>query len=687
MLKIDDNLRKISIILIGGREKMKRNFMGLIVLLMVCGLFLSSIQMLSAQTAKNWKLIGQYSTISEYERISGKKITKFSEAPVLAELVKQGKLPPVEKRLPEEPLVVEPLEEIGKYGGTARVVYTESRNWQDVGSLTGEECMFRIARDGKTIIPNIAKKWKLSSDAKTLTIYLRKGIKWSDGQPFTADDIMFWYEDVLLNDELTPVKPTAWAPGGKLVKIEKLDEYTVRLQFAESCPVILTRLAHNYGNQGNFFLPKHYLKQFHPRYTPKDQLEKLTKQEGFDYWYQLFGSKSSSYYGDPMINPDIPVLRAFKIKSRVGTETFLERNPFYWKVDTEGNQLPYIDRIYAKLVESVEVFNMKVISGEADFAGFSTAFDHYPVYKENEEKSGTRVLIWNLGYPAVVSFHINLTHKDPVMRKIFQDKRFRIALSIGMNREEINQVAFLGYGTPMQLCVIPKDSKYYVDMYAKAYTKYDPVKANRLLDEIGLKKGPDGWRLRPDGKPLQITVEFTPAAAGAAKITICEMVQKQWEKLGLKVVFKQEDRQLYMVRCRQANEHDIGLWHADMHTELLWETGSYLSPIGVIQEWAPLWSLWYTSGGKAGEEPPAEIKRIMDLYKVIQSSTDKVKKLQAAREIWRSNAENLWAIGTIGLVPQPIVVNKRLRNIPEKGLWTWDYFFGVLYSPEQYFFK
>lgn len=665
---------------------MKKYVIILLVTSLIMSTFISFSDISFAQAVKDWKFIGQYGTISEYERVSGKKIVKFNEAPMLAELVKQGKLPPIEKRLPDEPLVVEPLERIGKYGGTARVVYTESRNWQDVGSLTGEECIFRIARDGKTIIPNIAKRWKLSTDAKTLTIYLRKGIKWSDGVPFTTDDIIFWYEDVLLNDELTPVKPIAWSPGGKLVKIEKLDDYTVRLQFAESYPVILTRLAHNNGNQGNFFLPKHYLKQFHPRYVAKEQLEKLAKQEGFDYWYQLFSSKASSYYGEPLINIDIPVLRAFKLKSRSGTESFLERNPYYWKIDTAGNQLPYIDRIHAKLVESVEVFNMKVISGESDFAGFSTAFDHYPVYKENEKKSNTRVLIWNLGYPAVVSFHLNLNHKDPVMRKIFQDKRFRIALSLGMDREEINQIAFLGYGTPMQLCVIPKESKYYVDMYAKAHTRYDPVKANRLLDEIGLKKGPDGYRLRPDGKPLQITVEFTPAAAGAAKITICEMVQRQWEKLGLKIVFKQIDRQLYMVRARQAGEHDIGLWHADMHTELLWETGSYVSPIGVMQEWAPQWFLWYTSGGKAGEEPPTEIKRIMDLYKVIQTSTDKAKKLKAAKEIWRSNAENLWAIGTLGLVPQPIVVNKDLKNIPEKGIWTWDYFFGVLYSPEQYFF-
>ncbi len=671
-------------------EEMRNKLVSiLLTAVVISGVFLGDVQVLFGQDIEDWKLIGQYSTVLEYEKVSGKKITELNEAPVLLELVEQGVLPPVEDRLPDEPLVVEPWEEIGQYGGTANVVYTEVRNWQDVGSLTGEECIFRVTRDGKTVMPNIAKSWEFTDEGKTLTIYLRKGIKWSDGEPFTADDIMFWYEDVLLNDELTPVKPIAWSPGGELVQIEKIDDYAVRLQFQSPSPPILTRLAHDYGSQGSFFLPKHYLKQFHPKYASKEQLEKLTKQEGFEHWYQLFASKASSSYRDPMTNPDIPVLRAFKIRSRTkaGMDTFLERNPYYWKIDTEGNQLPYIDEIHATLVESVELYNMKVISGESDFAGFSTAFDHYPVYKENEEKSGTKVLIWNLGYPAVVSFHVNLTHKDPVMREIFQDRRFRIALSLGINREEINQIAFLGYGEPMQLCVIPKESKYYFDTYAKAYTNYDPVEANRLLDEMGLKKGPDGYRLRPDDKPLQITVEFTPAAAGAAKITICEMVQRQWEKLSLKIVFKEEDRELYMVRCREANEHDIGLWHADIHTELLWETGHYVSPIGVMQEWAPLWYLWYTSEGKAGEEPPNEIKRIMDLYKVIQTSTDEVEKIQAAREIWRSNAENLWAIGTIGLAPQPIVINNRLKNVPEEGLWTHDYFFGALYSPEQYFFE
>ncbi len=640
-----------------------------------------------AQSASNkYGKLGQYPTLREYEILTKKKISKFNESPMLTELVKQGKLPSVEKRLPSEPAVVEPIKEVGQYGGTIRMAYIEARNWPGVSAVMGVESILKFGHDGRTIMPNIAKSWKLSQDGKTLTIYLRKGLKWSDGTPFTADDILFWYEDVFLNEELTPTKAKAWCPGGKPMELKKLDNYTVQLKFAVSYPVILPHMVYS-ATEGNFYLPKHYLMKYHIRYTPKEKVLEMAKAEGFNDWAQYFLAKETYSFLDPTISPDYPTLSAFVIQGKSLNQTTVVRNPYYWKVDINGNQLPYADKIQATLVENLEIYNMKIINGELDFAAAHTGLENYPLYRENENKGNYNVLLWKLGHSSVVTFHLNLTHKDPVLRKIFQDKRFRIALSLGMNRDELNELACLGKGMPKQVSVLPP-SKYYVEKYAKAYTQYDPEKANKLLDEMGLnKRDKDGYRLRPDGKTLAVTIEYTPASVGPTKVTIVEMVQRYWEKLGIKVAVKQEDRQLYMVRCRTGNEHDIGLWHADMLTEPLWPIGAYVGPISVMAEWAPLWYLWYTTGGKAGEEPPDEIKRIMKLYETVQTTMKESERITAAKEIWKSNAENLWAIGTVGLIPQPVIVSKRLHNVPEEGWWAWDYFYAALYSPEQFFLK
>ena len=501
-----------------------------------------------------------------------------------------------------------------------------------------------------------------------------------------SEDILFWYEDVFLNEELTPTKSKFWCPGGEPMELKKLDNYTVQLKFAVPYPIILTHMVYS-ATEGGFYLPKHYLMKYHIRYTPEEELLEMAKSEGFDDWAQYFLAKASCSFLDPTVTPSFPTLSAFVIQGVALNQTNIVRNPYYWKVDPDGNQLPYVDGIRATLVENLEVYNMKIISGELDFAGAHTGLENYSLYKESEDEGNYNVFLWKLGHSSVVTFHLNLTHKDPVLREIFQDKRFRIALSLGINRDELNELACLGKGIPKQVSVLPP-SKYYVEEYAKAYTQYNPEEANKLLDEMGLdKRDKDGYRLRPDGKTLAVTIEYTPASVGPTKVTIVEMVQRYWEELGIKVAVKQLDRQLYMVRCRTGNEHDIGLWHADMLTEPLWPIGAYVGPISVMAEWAPLWYLWYTTDGKGGEEPPDEIKRIMELYETVQTTMDESERIAVAKEIWKSNAENLWAIGTVGLIPHPIIVSKRLHNVPEEGWWAWDYFYAALYSPEQFFLK
>jgi peptide/nickel transport system substrate-binding protein len=659
-----------------------------LVKLLVLGLISISLVLSSVSFAlsKEISYPKQYNSPAEYQKITGKRITKFSEAPMLAELVKQGKLPPVTKRLPSEPLVIEPTEEIGQYGGTVRIIHTNPQNFEDGVNIMGKESILTFdPKDGATILPNLAKSWIFSKDGKTLILELRKGIKWSDGQPFTADDIEFWWKDVILNDELTPAKPKVWSPGGKLMKLEKIGPYSIRLQFAVSYPASLIQMA-AWATEGGFYLPKHYLKQFHIKYNP--QANEVAKKEGFDSWVRLFQSKSAIGYFDGIQNPDAPVIRAYRIVSRTPEVTILERNPYYWKIDTAGNQLPYIDRVRLTLVTNVEVYTAKVVSGEVDLAQWNTTLDNYTLYKENEKRGDYRVINYQTAWPSMAEIFLNLNHKDPVMRKIFNDLRFRKALSLAINREEINQMVFHGMAEPLQTVILPRGGRFWDERLAKLYTEYDPKEANRLLDEMGLdKKDKDGFRLRPDGKPLQITIDYWPGEGGPAKISIVELVQNYWSKVGVRTTSRQLERSLLQTR-RQAGDIDATIWHTGQCSDPLWILNPWhFLPVSWEFTTGPQWALWYTTWGKSGEEPPEEVKRALKLWETVQTSLDEKKQIEAGKEMLRLFVENLWGIGTVGLQPWPVIAKNNLRNIPEGGLLAWDWVYLARYRPEQFFLK
>jgi len=275
-------------------------------------------------------------------------------------------------------------------------------------------------------------------------------MKWSDGVPFTADDFLFWYEDIILNDELTPAKPV-WLKTGELGKVEKVDDYTIRFRFTKPHGLFLKYLAGPQGH-GIAYYPKHYLKQFHPRYTPVEKLEEMAKKEGFKFWYQLFQAKN-----DRWMNPDLPVITPWKTKTPATEDPFvLERNPYFWKVDPEGNQLPYIDRISHRLVENPDMINFKAMTGELDMQFRHILYTNYPLLMNGREKGNYQVFKYTDDFETNMAIGINLNNKDPVLRKIVQDKRFRIAMSLAMNREEINELCYLG------MCKEPRQVAPYV---------------------------------------------------------------------------------------------------------------------------------------------------------------------------------------------------------------------------------
>ncbi len=614
-------------------------------------------------------------------------VLAYNQAPMLQERVDRGELPDVDERLPQNPVVITPLEQVGTYGGTLKVVNANPKNLEDGVNAIGKEAILRLdPADGSTVQPNLAESWSFSDDNKTLTLNLRKGIKWSDGHPFTVDDILFWWEDVILNDELTPVKPTqTWGPGGELMTMTKVDDYTVQLHFAVPYSAILIQLA-AWAEENAFYLPKHYLKQFHPKYTPAAELDARVKAAGFGTWWELFGAKRILGFNDNVQNPEGPVLRAFMPVSGSQHRVTFERNPYYWKVDTEGNQLPYVDRVTLDLVSDVEVYNLKAAAGDMDIAQWNVTLDNMPVFLENAERNGYKVLMYQTAWPSMMFYMPNMTHKDPAMRALFGDKRFRIALSLGIDRQEMNDVLFFGMGEPMQCVVLPRGGRFWNERLAKIYTEYDPDQANALLDEMGLK-WQGNYRVRPDGERVRFTISFWPGEGGTAKAKMLELSAQQWELLGIDVTVKQLERS-YLQTLRENGDYDMTIWHCGQMSDPVWILNPWHTTLSSWESgWAPAWRTWIATDGKQGEEPPAEVLHQYNLWEVVKTSFDEEEVVAAVNEMQRIHMENMWTFGTLGLMPAPVIVNEKLRNVPETGLLAWDWVYLSRYAPEQFYLQ
>ncbi|MEW6233330.1 MAG: ABC transporter substrate-binding protein [Chloroflexota bacterium] len=600
---------------------------------------------------------------------------KYNEAPALAELVKAGKLPPVDQRLPvpEDVLVVQPIEKIGKYGGTWHGGFTGIKDFHAYGRYVYEPVL-RWPRDPKDPVqPGIAKRWEWSADGKTLTLYLRKGIKWSDGNPFTTKDITFWWEDIELDTNITKAPHAEWVIDGKPMELEVVDDYTIKLKFAQPNGLAERVGLAFHGNQWplgferfGFFAPRHYLSQFHPKYNKELKDYKLFEDKAFDF------------------NTDRPVLTAWQIKEwgPGATRLVAKRNPYYWKVDPAGNQLPYIDEISLDLFESDQALNLAAISGKIDFQFRRMALANYPVFKENEKKYGYHILPWPDAIPSKLGFFFNQSVADPSLRKIFQNKKFRQAMAVAIDRAKINEVSYLGLGKPRNFTVVP-DSPYYQSELENLNAQYDRSLANSLLDEIGLKKGPDGWRTKPDGTRLEITVEGMVWEKSMADEM--ELVVAAWNAVGVKTSLKTMAREIYWPRAC-ANEVQVATWTTDRGLVPMVDP-IYLFPFDERSWMAPLFGVWYKSGGKMGEEPPEEFKKAMDLYSKYKVTVDPKEEVKIGKEIVKMAAENLWVVGTVGMVPNVVVVKDNFKNVPKDFTTDWIIMSPGTLDPHQFYFE
>jgi len=363
-----------------------------------------------------------------------------------------------------------------------------------------------------------------------------------------------------------------------------------------------------------------------------------------------------------------------------------ERNPYFWKVDAEGNQLPYIDRIECEVVSNKEVLNGKAISGECDFLGWSMDIRNYSMFKNYEEKGGFKTYLWQAGYGTTSIYMLNQTVEDPVLREIFQNYDFHRALSLAMNRDEINDTIYFGKATPRQYTVIDS-SKYFEPEFETAYIEYDPDRAKQILDDMGLKDTDgDGWRERADGEDLAFTIEFF--AVETPKEPEAEIVVQNWRDVGVKADYKLVSRQLQQERA-PGNMMDATIWHGDRATDIIFFQTRKIVPI--VPHWGssnwPEWARWFNTGGSAGWEPPAHIKEYYGWWETMQTEPSLEKRIELGKKILRSQAENLYVIGTVGEAPWPVVVDSDLRNIPEKGIWVWDSLWTASINPGTFFFE
>jgi peptide/nickel transport system substrate-binding protein len=619
---------------------------------------------------------------------------QYKEAPMLADMVAAGSLPPVEERLPENPVVVTPFEAVGQYGGTWRLVMNSPSDINTLVRTIGYENFVRsvtwqpgIAQADivPDVVMNVAESVDISDDGSVYTFHLRKGLKWSDGSPYTTEDIMFWYEDVYSNTELFPSKPTWSVRNGTPLVVTAPDEYTAVFTFGGPNGLLLQYMAtpaNDVEPNQPFAYNKAYMSQFHPTYNPNADAEATAG--GAQGWVQNFHAKADAWR-----NPDLPRLNPWIVSQGIGqgdgARVIAKRNPYYFKVDTEGNQLPYIDEVTVDIISDAQVTLLKAANGDFDmvdsYVGFVTTPENKGTFFDNQEKGGYDFyeVLPNRANLMIIS--LNLTHKDPVVRDLFQNKTFRAALSTAINRDEVIELVWLGQGRPYQTVERPESPLFDEEM-ATQFTTFDIAQANEMLDSIGLtEKNADGIRLMSDGRPIQFTMDIS--VIRQPWIDSAELIKGYWRQVGVDLLINTSDTTALNTRI-QANDHDAAVWSASAGADSLFDP-KYYFPSAWSAFYAPVWGYWFTNGANQ-EEPPEVPKQQMAIYQSIFAEIDAGKRLELMKELLRISKEEFYTIGVMQPTADYGIINKRLKNVPPVLLASTEYTHPGAANPEQFYF-
>jgi len=596
----------------------------------------------------------------------------------LASLVAERKLPPVDERLPADPLVVECVDRIGVYGGEIRTI-TPVPTWLVEEMYMLREPLVRFAGDGVTIEPNLAESWEMANDWRSIVVHLRRGLRWSDGVPVTTEDVLFAWNDVLLNEEITPIPPSHFVVEGVPMRVQALDDLRFRVSFNEPYGSMVYALIQSV-TASSLVQPKHYLKRFHAAYGSREEIEIEARAHGFDHWFEWFRDVNHTVrWTNGQTPPDYPTLSAWRIlDAPVSGHVILERNPYYWKIDTDGNQLPYIDRIHSEYMATPESRNLVYISGEIDFA--QNSMQNGPLLLSHQSRGNYTVRLWPEIQGSRVTLFLNQTHPDPDLRRLFRKPEFRRALSLAINREEINTILHFGKCNPRQWTVNPASS-FYESQWEQSYAEFDPGKGNLILDQLGLeRKGPRGWRHFPNGR--QVVINPVVIEGGFRPETM-ELVGDYWAAVGILLNWRVVQTELVITKLK-GNLLDLAVYPCESSSDI----GFIFHPLLQIGYWGPRWADWFLSNGAQGEKPPEEILSLWRTWKKMRQTGDPAERIRLGKEIVRSQAENLYGIGLVGGTMNAVLVSDRLKNVPGDGLLTgWPFGVASLYHAEQFYIE
>ena len=592
-----------------------------------------------------------------------------------------GKLPPVDKRLPQKPLVVtlgEAGTSIGAYGGTLNTLAGRSRDTR-LFVIYGYARLAGYDRH-LNIVPDILEALEVQ-EGRIFTLHLRKGHRWSDGEPFTAADFRYYWEDVANNRELSPSGPPRdLMVDGEPPKFEVLNDTTLRYTWSKPNPHFLPRLA---GASPLFiFRPAHYLKQFHKKYSERvrrEEAEGTAKRK----WSAVHNRMDNLYEGD---NPDLPTLQPWHNTTRPPADRFVAvRNPYFHRVDEKGRQLPYIDRFVLAIADS-KLIAAKAGAGDADLQARDLNFNNYTFLKQGEKTNGYRTLLWRAARGSHIALFPNLNVNDPVWRALLRDVRFRRALSLAIDRSLVNQVLYFGLAIEGNNTVLEASPLYRAE-YRTDWAKYDRRQANQLLDELGLKRGADRMRKLPDGRPLEIIVET--AGESTEETDVLQLIRETWREVGIKLFSKPSQRTAFRNRVF-AGETVMSIWFGLENGLPAPDTSpDELAPTSQQQLQWPKFGEYYDTGGKKGETPDiAEVKELAQLYRDWAAAQTTEERALIWGKMLRIHVDQQYVIGIVTGVPQPVIARDTLMNVPTQGFYNWDpgAFFGI-YRPETFWFK
>jgi len=592
------------------------------------------------------------------------------EAPALAEMVAAGTLPPLEERLPLSPRVLTAFEEVGTYGGEIRTlrVGESYSDWNNQYLYDGASMW---SPDASVIEMNLAESYSYNEDGTACTINLRKGVKFSDGEPLTSECFRFWWEDLVEIKDAGYSEPYYTIVNQQAMTVEVIDDYSFTCKFVAPHWLFFDVMGPISGGYMYHFAPAHYLKQFHPKYN--------TEVKDYALLLEKFPASSSMIY----CNPDLPVITAWKTTEYVpGQSLTAERNPYYWKVDTDGKQLPYLDKWIFSQVEDQRVVPIRIVGGEVDFMARNITFDAFTEVKTAEEQGNYRMILWKVGAGGDPMFIFEWGHKDPEIRTLFRTRDFKLGMSYALDRKTINDVVYLGQGAVSQGVTSPyspwgrttEEGKQLMEQWRNLGVEYDVDKANELLDSVGLdKKDADGFRLRPSGTRLTLTVATSNPPESRA-VDVMEMAIEYWKAVGLDISLNTQEPAAMNERRTTAN-YDIDGWDAwtGYHIPTIPDT---LFPVGAGYCGMRQTALWYNTKGEQGEapEPGGPMDRLLQCYEKMNAATTEEERNKWVLEGVKIHInDGPFMLAAVNDIPNIVVARKNLLNIPPfafTGSWT-----------------